>query len=757
MPGSLLNTTALEPARGSSPSPANRQDFNTLSVMRGKRPGALLRRAFAIHTRELPMKNLLRLALTGALVACSSGLFAPSVFADPEITSDPSQVPSAVSPPTPDTLQNGKRALKLDYGGAFPGLHIVLPPPSDEEKQAMARSDSKRRVIGFHRGVPGGYEDDLSPRLDWIGQADGSFVASLLVTSPEAESVRVGIRAELSPSGEIRFFGVQSDERFAVVTREDFPIVGGEMETRWSPTVDGDTIGVEITLPSEKAVDAFRLRIDALAHSLHSMSSLDTAPKQLECPNIHIDVPCRSGSTHSTLEDAVARIRFEEGVFSYVCSGALMNDTVQGTFIPYFLTAEHCISTASVARTVEAWWFYQRAQCGRMGLDSRRARTTSGTDLLATRPGSDLTLLRFRGSLPGGLFYSGSSTRSISHPAGVYGIHHPGGEVKKYSEGVTTRNVDGCTEDLAVCIVNAIGVRWSEGTVEGGSSGSGLFLRDGGYLVGGLAAGEECGFFQMVYYSPFRDFYPRIRRWLSPEDGTLGAADVVLPLVPRATNRQQQGFVRVFNRSEQSGEVAIHAVDDTGERFGPAHLFLEAKESKNFNSRDLERGNASLELDGGVGSGTGDWRVELRADFDIGARAYIRTPDGFLTPMHQAARETSDGSLRYHVTFFNPATNTSFESLLRVVNPGTGTAAVVISGVDARGNAAPLGEVRLSLDGGEATPLLSARDLERGAAGLQGRLGDGAGKWQLYVSSDRPLLVVGLMKSRSGHLSNLSE
>ena len=679
-----------------------------------------------------------------------SGLLASPVGADPEITPDPLQVPSAVSPPTPDALQNRHRELKLDYSGAFPGLHIVLPPPSDEEKRAMARSDSKRRVIGFHRGVPGGYEDDLSPRLDWIGQADGSFVAPLLVTSPEAESVRVGIRAELSPGGEIRFFGMQSDERFAVVIREDFPVVGGEMETRWSPTVDGDTIGIEITLPSEKAVDAFRLRIDALAHSLHSMRSLDTAPK-LDCPNIHIDVQCRSGSTHSGKEDAVARIRFEEGVFSYVCSGTLMNDSVQATFIPYFLTAEHCVNTGSVARTVEAWWFYQRAQCGGSGLDSRWSRTTGGTDLLATRAASDLTLLRFRGSLPGGLTYSGWDANPIAHPASVYGIHHPDGDLKKYSAGVTTGNT------LSDSVVNAIGVRWSEGTTEGGSSGSGLFLRDGGYLVGGLSHGPACAHNITDYYGPFRDFYAQIRRWLRPEDGTLGAADVVLPLVPRATNRQQQGFVRVFNRSEQSGEVAIHAVDDTGERFGPAHLFLEAKESKNFNSRDLERGNASLELDGGVGSGTGDWRVELRADFDIGARAYIRTPDGFLTPMHQAARETSDGSLRYHVTFFNPATNTSFESLLRVVNPGTGTADVVISGVDARGNAAPGGEVRLSLDGGEATPLLSARDLEQGAAGLQGRLGDGAGKWQLYVSSDRPLLVVGLMKSRSGHLSNLSE
>ena len=184
------------------------------------------------------------------------GLCASPVGADPEITPDLLQAPSAVSPPTPDASDNRKRYLKLDYAGAFPGLHIVLPSPSGEEKQSMVQPDSKPVVIGFHRDLPDGFKDDLSPELDWVEQADGSFVASLLVTSPEAGSLRVGIRAELTPGGEIRFFGEQSDERFAVVTQEDFPVVDDEIQTLWSPTVDGDTIGIEVTLPPEKAVDA---------------------------------------------------------------------------------------------------------------------------------------------------------------------------------------------------------------------------------------------------------------------------------------------------------------------------------------------------------------------------------------------------------------------------------------------------------------------------------------------------------------------
>ena len=52
--------------------------------------------------------------------------------------------------------------------------------------------------------------------------------------------------------------------------------------------------------------------------------------------------------------------------------------------------------------------------------------------------------------------------------------------------------------------------------------------------------------------------------------------------------------------------------------------------------------------------------------------------------------------------------------------------------------------------------MLTARQLEEGAEGLSGRLGDGTGKWQLSVSSNSPVQVMSLIQSTSGLLSNLS-
>ena len=228
-----------------------------------------------------------------------------------------------------------------------------------------------------------------------------------------------------------------------------------------------------------------------------------------------------------------------------------------------------------------------------------------------------------------------------------------------------------------------------------------------------------------------------------------------LPLVTAASNRGQQSFVRIINHAERAGTARIHAIDDTGRRAGPITLPLDAKAAKHFNSRDLEEGNPSKGLSGGIGQGSGNWRLEVSADTDIEALAYIRTPDGFVTSMHEVAAETAEGSNRYRVPFLNPGSNTNQQSFLRLVNPGTASAALTILSVDDRGDAAPQGEVRLTLGPGTGR-MLSARDLERGASGLSGRLGDGAGKWRLDVQADHPILVMSLLQLPAGHLTNLS-
>ena len=226
-----------------------------------------------------------------------------------------------------------------------------------------------------------------------------------------------------------------------------------------------------------------------------------------------------------------------------------------------------------------------------------------------------------------------------------------------------------------------------------------------------------------------------------------------VPLMASASDPVLQGFVRVVNRSGEAGEVTIEAVDDVGMRYGPISLALAAHQTTHFNSEDLEYGNTDKGLPHGLGLGEGQWRLELRSSLDFDVLSYMRhRGDGYLTSLHDLTPEV-DGA--HYAAFFNPASNDRQQSLLRLTNPSNEAAQVEISGLDDRGES-PGTSVTLTLDP-NASRMLSATDLESGsAAGLSGALGDGTGKWRLRVRSDSLLRVMSLLRSPTGHLSNLS-
>ena len=199
-----------------------------------------------------------------------------------------------------------------------------------------------------------------------------------------------------------------------------------------------------------------------------------------------------------------------------------------------------------------------------------------------------------------------------------------------------------------------------------------------------------------------------------------------------------------------AGTVAIEAVDDRGDRFGPLELALRPRRAAHFNATDLEAGNAAKGW-GGVGGGRGDWRLEVTSELELTVLAYARTADGFVTSIHDLAPVAEDGSHR--VVFFNPGSNTRQASKLRLINDGERAAAVTVAGIDDRGDES--GTVTLRVPAGAALAFTSA-ELEAGSDRLAGRLGDGAGKWRLRVRSDEPIAVMSLLETPSGHLTNVS-
>ncbi|MYD97963.1 MAG: hypothetical protein F4X98_11335 [Gammaproteobacteria bacterium] len=217
-----------------------------------------------------------------------------------------------------------------------------------------------------------------------------------------------------------------------------------------------------------------------------------------------------------------------------------------------------------------------------------------------------------------------------------------------------------------------------------------------------------------------------------------------------ASDMVREGFVRVINHSEGAGIVRVDGIDDAGDRMGPVSLALQGNATAHFNSNDLENGNRGKRLAGSTGAGQGDWHLELTSRLDIEILSYVRTAEGFLTAMHDVVPQSGG---EHRVAIFNPGSNPNQVSRLRLINPGAADAHVTIRGVDGKG-ASPGSDVEATIPAGAARTF-SAADLEAGN-GVVGALGDGAGKWQLTVSSDQPLRVVNLLASPSGHLTNLS-
>ena len=204
-------------------------------------------------------------------------------------------------------------------------------------------------------------------------------------------------------------------------------------------------------------------------------------------------------------------------------------------------------------------------------------------------------------------------------------------------------------------------------------------------------------------------------------------------LVGPDSGGQHDGRLRLINPADTEANVVIFGLDEDGA---------------------LVPGQVAFGLPAGTARTVtaSDWRLRLQSDLDLDVLAYARAQNGFVTAVHDVAIE---GDRRHHVPLFNPASETTQTSRLRLINPGDSPAEIVIRAWDDEGSAAPDGAVSLTLAAG-ASKSISAVDLEAGAEDLSGSLGTGEGKWRLSVQSDEAIQVMSLAESSHGHLTNLS-
>ncbi|MBE2293669.1 MAG: hypothetical protein IAF00_01920, partial [Phycisphaerales bacterium] len=277
---------------------------------------------------------------------------------------------AAKSATTPSNLQ-----LKRMDRATTSSLQIMLDPVTVTEKSMLVPSGKDQPLkIGFAREVPQPYQDDLSSWLSWKSLSDGTQVAAFSVSSPDAQAIRVGIDvADLPEAAEIRIFGSKNSESFGPFTVKSIraqPTGGGTNSTEsaatlfWSPVIEGETAEVEIGLPAS-VESGFSIRVPKIQHLAYSLQYPNE--KRLseigESGSCNIDIKCRD-TVPSDLSAAVAKIIFSDNQATYVCTGTLLNDNDSSSWIPYLITANHCLSNQTVANTIDSYWFFERAICG---------------------------------------------------------------------------------------------------------------------------------------------------------------------------------------------------------------------------------------------------------------------------------------------------------------------------------------------------------------------------------------------------------
>jgi lysyl endopeptidase len=434
--------------------------------------------------------------------------------------------PSAQYQPPPSARAQAA-ATFLTADGA-PRYTLALAPPTASELANLKGPavpgglsiKSRRLKIGFAREGP--IADRALPLAAAAWQmVPGGTAARIEVRSPTAKSIRLGIEIESpDPRVALRFAGADNPQQVYG------PYLANEVARArryWSPILDGDAAIMEIFLPQNVSPDAVRLKIPQISH----LVAAGGAPRAEPVDDIGLaascerDIACVATPAITSQAKSVAKMFFSEGGDSFICTGTLVNDSISSN-TPYFLTASHCMDSQEAASTLQTFWFFDAVSCGSRAIPPY-ATMPAGATLLARSDDYDWALLRLNYPPPAGTVLSAWNSDPIPVGAQLSVMHHPVGDLKKFSQAVAAGT--GLTP-IASGTYN-VAQPYTLGVTEAGSSGSGLLMpsASGGFeLRGTLFAGaSSCSTPQLAdYYSRLDVAMPLLAQYLNPNASNPG-------------------------------------------------------------------------------------------------------------------------------------------------------------------------------------------------------------------------------------------
>lgn len=657
---------------------------------------------------------------------------------------------------------------RLDYRTAPVALEIALP---FVDAAALADGDVREpgvpHRIGFPRRVPEASRGDLLVDASWTLLADGAQVTSFTVRGPGAGRLRVALRAALPEGALVRFFRLdRGPERsiYPVYTREDFARGGADVldsrsgdggGLRWSPIVDGDTLGIEIELPAGADADGVGMRILRISHMPAAPAQGADVHRAFDatddesCPLV--DVACKV--LPACPRSAVGWINFTESDgTTYMCTGTVIDSDrpdAEDSREPRFLTARHCISAQAVADTMEIDFHYEVETCGGVDLSADRTTLYGGGELLVADPSTDMTLLELRSRLPDGVCLAGwdaDAAGAQTADSQVMSITHPAGEPKKYAAGHPI-NGPYRVEVVSDFVVDSLVVDWTEGDTLGGSSGGGLFaLRDDGSRpligtlsgapVGSCSIGNTYGRFDLFFANQAWSHLRPGEPLADDHGGNLVLATGILlnsEIAARIDHGADADVFRVVVR-----EPGILVMNSTGEIDTVGRLLRDDGTTIEWDDDDGYQGNFNVS----VHVETGVYFVRVTG-YEPGAVGSYRLHVAFTPDDDRPAAE---------IPLLLSASHEMRMGLIRLFNASSDDGTVEITAFDDDG--VRHGPVTLAIAAREIRHFDSA-DLENGnpANGMTGGTGSGLGDWRLRFDTDLDIEVAAYSRTSDGFLT----
>ncbi len=297
----------------------------------------------------------------------------------------------------------------------------------------------------------------------------------------------------------------------------------------WSPVLAGDVATIEFHAgPGVSDVDALTLTLPRIAHQMVGNGELKSLSAKTvteigQAQSCNIDVACVTPTVALyNARKAVAQLLFvNDDGSQYLCTGTLLN-TVPTTNTPYLFTAGHCMKSAKAAHTLNTLWFFDAVECHSSAVP-QYVQLTGGAALLGRSQDNDWALVRLNESPPYGVRYAAWNADPVPLTSVTTTLHHPLGDLKKWSEGYVGQSVS-LSDEVVHGDFNE--VPYNSGITEGGSSGAALltYAASGGYyeVRGGISEGNlaTCPAAPGAVfddYSRMQDMLPLVRQFLTPE------------------------------------------------------------------------------------------------------------------------------------------------------------------------------------------------------------------------------------------------